>query len=275
MKMTLWVSAILLFAASLGGLADAQEQKITQLCPAMITDVAPVHQTKNDEHNLGTDSAFGYYLYGDLPATVSGTLLIYGKGYAFRTAFKNVELKPHAIQNPDTLATPYRSARQYFVFNAPHPVEAVWVTNATSAGETSHGCTPVPDGTGERAAGRIANPDNAGYSQSVATSAVLDSKVDIGSCTTPFKYAALTEGIAPEYPQALKAIDTGIVVVLARVVLDEHGKVATAYIVAGQYPSANAATLRAVNFAKYEPAQLLCIPIAGTYQFRAVFDPKN
>ena len=274
MKMTLWVSAILLFAASLCGLANAEDKKTLLLCPAIVTGIAPVHQLTNDQHSLGTDTAFGYYLYGDVPATVSGVLTIYENGSSYRTTFSHVVLKPHPVEAFKG-GTPYRSDRLHFAFDRPHSVLVAWVSAAALDGATSRNCAPVPDGATAREPGRHAIPDDANFDAITATPAVADSKIDVGSCTVPFKNSELTEGTPPYYPNDLKSLQLQQFAVLARVILNDQGKVIEVYPISGDYKSAQDATVWAALRSKFRPPELLCVPIPGLYTFRATYDPSR
>lgn len=88
--------------------------------------------------------------------------------------------------------------------------------------------------------------------------------------------AHVVSAVVPQFPASVRTLHLGARTVLVNVSLDAHGRVQR---VAIRHSSGNAALdaagLKAARTSKYASAAKNCKPIAGTYIFRATFDPGH
>ena len=95
-------------------------------------------------------------------------------------------------------------------------------------------------------------------------------------CAVPTKDASMTNGVAPEYPEVAKEQNLGPVVVLVKITLSASASVQDASILQSSGNSAiDRAAIVAARQSSYAPAIENCQPVAGTYSFRASFDPSQ
>ena len=95
-------------------------------------------------------------------------------------------------------------------------------------------------------------------------------------CAVPTKDATMVNGVAPEYPEVAKEQNLGPVVVLVKITLSASASVQDASILQSSGNSAiDRAAIVAARQSSYSAAVENCQPVAGTYSFRASFDPSQ
>lgn|ERR1700685_1005506 len=96
------------------------------------------------------------------------------------------------------------------------------------------------------------------------------------ACATPDRAATVTRPIAPEYPEQLMQLDTGVLDAYVLVTVDPNGKLLKAVIwKSSGYAAWDNSALRAARLSEYAPKYVDCRPTTGTYYFRAVGRPTN
>lgn len=271
-----FISAAAVLAAALTAPAGAA----TEFCAASAFKVLPIHTPAAAD---GMDTVFGYQLRAETERTIGGMLNIYAGGDLYEVQFSNVHLTMKKQTIPgDGLTNDFSypifaSNPLYFRFATPKKVDAIWVSAASTPDLKPVECPTMPV-----APAMLVKP---GLEKSEMTDAdirsgvslhpapaLIQSHIDAGSCSTVFKDATMTKGVTPEYPDSARMMNLGPVTVFVKLALDSSGKVMNAWIVGSSgEPSIDFATLRAAQLSQYAPATFLCLPIPGTYRFRANF----
>lgn len=96
------------------------------------------------------------------------------------------------------------------------------------------------------------------------------------ACPDPYREATMTNGVAPEYPEAAKQQGLGAVTVLVRITLSPGASVMNASILQSSgNMSIDQSAMVAARQSSYAPKLVNCQPVEGTYSFRASFDPSQ
>jgi TonB family protein len=96
------------------------------------------------------------------------------------------------------------------------------------------------------------------------------------ACADPFREATMTNGMAPEYPEAAKEQGLGPVTVLVKITLSPSASVESASVLQSSgNMSIDQAAMVAARQSSYAPKLVNCQPVEGTYSFRASFDPSQ
>ncbi|MBV8727567.1 MAG: TonB family protein [Candidatus Eremiobacteraeota bacterium] len=96
------------------------------------------------------------------------------------------------------------------------------------------------------------------------------------ACADPYREATMTNGVAPEYPEAAKEQGLGAVTVLVKITLSPGASVESASVLQSSgNMSIDQAAMVAARQSSYAPKLVDCKPVEGTYSFRASFDPSQ
>lgn len=97
-----------------------------------------------------------------------------------------------------------------------------------------------------------------------------------GGCDRPFSDATVVQAVAPNYPDSARKLKLGPVTVLVNVTIGANGNlVATSIAHSSGNANIDQEALRAARQSTYRARTVNCAAVAGTYLFRADFNPKE
>lgn len=112
------------------------------------------------------------------------------------------------------------------------------------------------------------------YAMPLDAQAQQPSPVPSASCDRPYQSATVVKPVTPEYLASARGLDLRPVTVVMEVTVDASGKATRAVI---RRSSGNAdiddSALRAARASTYASKVFDCVPVEGTYIFRAQFNP--
>jgi len=146
--------------------------------------------------------------------------------------------------------------------------------STTGSGPTERAYTAPANGSSNGAPNGVGTAAPAGNGQVAHVAAPTPTPKP--ACADPYREATMTNGVAPEYPQAAKDQGLGPVVVLVKITLSPSASVENASVLQSSgNMSVDQAALVAARQSSYAPKLSDCKPVEGTYSFRASFDPSQ
>ena len=273
----------ILAAAVLAAAVSAPAGAATEFCAASAFKVLPIHTPVSAD---GKDTVFGYQLRAEAERTVIGILDIYSGGDLYEVPITSMHLTMKKQTIPvdgvtnDFSYPIFASSPLYFRFEKARKVDAVWVAAASTPDLKPVDCPtmPVAPATSPQPRAEKSEITDADIRSQVPLDparAVIQSHIDAGTCTTVYKDATMIRGATPDYPERARELGLGPVTVFVKIAVASTGSVIGAWIVGSSgEASVDRATLIAARGSQYAPASFLCLPVPGTYTFRANFRPS-
>jgi hypothetical protein len=280
--------AIFVFCAcAMAAACRASASAATEFCPANLNGI------KTASPDTGDATVYHYTLQALARRVVEGTIIADTDAGWFtwlqqpvqltRTTYLNespsVKYWTHIAESPELTV----------VFPQSVGIRHAWVATARTRGDQlfnwdAHGdvtCEPLDFAPSKYRAATQTRTTAAGDETPApapppANAVAATAPFQPTSCAKPFVSATVTDAVQPDFPPIL--VDQGfnsVAISEIAVAVDPRGKLVDAWVWASSgYPPIDEAALKAARRSKYTGATSYCLPVSGTYLFRADFEPR-
>ncbi|GAC1504859.1 MAG: hypothetical protein NVS1B14_10550 [Vulcanimicrobiaceae bacterium] len=248
-----------------------------EFCPVSISAIHALQYAPDEAYRKAIDTRFGIELQTDAPAVAGGELALAAGGQLYRVRFSNLHF---ARDTEQVAARGFIAAPLVVAFDRRTDLDYAWVTHVEMAG-TSVACPLQPFkatheffnqrtlSAPERARRIATNARIALAARGSSAARPVSTERLQRACATPDQSPALLHSTPPRVDLSTLR---GPTAVSALVYISPAGLPLDVQLVgSSNLPALDRAVVNAAQNSLYAPARIDCMPSAGVYLFRALF----